>query len=236
MFDSYSLGQPVRVDTEIRDVNGTLVNAASIAVKVRRPDATDQNYSSPVNDGPGLYHQDIPAADLTQIGAYQYAWTTTGVGAGVSGPDPKMFYVFDPLTAPPPVTRPVVFPPEFAAYLGVAVVNKTRAEIVLRQAQTLCESIVTPLPTGAETVILDVATRAWPIIANAAQGAGPYNDESGTVGTGLWLTRQNKSTLRRLAGGGGAFTFDTMPATAGQGLPWWDVNTGPVPGDWDIPA
>ena len=59
----------------------------------------------------------------------------------------------------------------------------------------------------------------------------------GSGNGGLWLTRQNKTTLRRLAGQGGAFTIDTMPATAGQSLPWWDVAaSGPdgLGADWDI--
>ena len=46
-----------------------------------------------MNDGTGLYHQDIPVTDLTTLGHYQYVWTATGTGAGVSFGD---FDVFDP--------------------------------------------------------------------------------------------------------------------------------------------
>jgi hypothetical protein len=90
----YGLGQPVRLSTTVTDVTGTLVNAGTLSLTVRKPDATQQVYASPTNDANGLYHQDIPAADLTQLGHYQYVWTATGAGAGVSGP--AGFDVFDP--------------------------------------------------------------------------------------------------------------------------------------------
>jgi hypothetical protein len=86
------------VSTTVRDVTGTLVNATAITllVKLAQADgtwATTGTYSAPVNDGPGLYHQDVPAADLQGLGHYQYTWTATGTGAGVSFGD---FDVFDP--------------------------------------------------------------------------------------------------------------------------------------------
>jgi hypothetical protein len=46
-----------------------------------------------VNDSTGTYHQDVPTTDLTVIGHYQYTWTATGTGAGVSFGE---FDVFDP--------------------------------------------------------------------------------------------------------------------------------------------
>jgi hypothetical protein len=90
----YGLGQPVRLSTTVKDVTGTLVNAGALSLTVRKPDATTQTYASPTNDGTGLYHQDVPTADITQLGHYQYVWTATGAGAGVSGP--AGFDVFDP--------------------------------------------------------------------------------------------------------------------------------------------
>jgi len=93
----YALGQPVRISTTIRDVTGTLVNAGTLSLTVKKPDATTQTYASPSNDGTGLYHQDIPAADITQLGHYAYVWTATGTGAGVSGS--ASFDVFDPFEA-----------------------------------------------------------------------------------------------------------------------------------------
>jgi hypothetical protein len=90
----YPLNQPIRVSTTIKDVTGTLVNATALTLAVTKPDASVQSYASPANDGPGLYHQDIPAADLQLLGHYQYTWTATGTGAGVAFSD---FDVFDPL-------------------------------------------------------------------------------------------------------------------------------------------
>jgi len=94
----YPLNQPIRVSTTVRDVTGTLVNASTLTllVKLRQADgswATTGTYAAPTNDGTGLYHQDVPAADLQGLGHYQYTWTATGTGAGVSFGD---FDVFDP--------------------------------------------------------------------------------------------------------------------------------------------
>ena len=107
--------------------------------------------------------------------------------------------------------------------------DETRGELILRKAQSLCESFVSPLPTGADAVVLDVATRAWVNPTNAQteqEGTGPFSGSKsfGAGSGGLWLTRQNKSTLRRLVGGGGAFSIDMVPTTAGSGLPWWDTG------------
>src|SRR5215510_11837522 len=94
----YPLNQPIRVSTTVRDVTGTLVNATTLTllVKVQAADGsqtTTGTYPSPANDGTGLYHQDVPASDLQILGHYQYTWTATGTGAGVSFGD---FDVFDP--------------------------------------------------------------------------------------------------------------------------------------------
>jgi hypothetical protein len=94
----YPLGQPIRLSTTIRDVTGTLVNAGALTLLVKLAQAdgtqlTTGTYASPVNDSTGTYHQDIPVTDLAASGHYQYAWTATGTGAGVSFGD---FDVFDP--------------------------------------------------------------------------------------------------------------------------------------------
>jgi hypothetical protein len=95
----YPLGQPVRVSTTVRDTAGTLVNAGTLTlvVKLAQADgtlATTGTYASPVNDSTGLYHVDVPAADLTALGHYSYVWTSTGTGAGVS--PPADFDIYDP--------------------------------------------------------------------------------------------------------------------------------------------
>ncbi len=95
----YPQGQPVRVSTTVTDVNGNPLNAGTLTLVVKLWNAdgtttTSGTYASPVNDSTGAYHQDVPAADITTIGHYQYAWTATGTGAGVSSP--AEFDVFDP--------------------------------------------------------------------------------------------------------------------------------------------
>jgi hypothetical protein len=89
----YPSGQPIRVSTTIRGLDGTLATPASLTLTVQKPDGTQVPYSSPVQDSTGNYHQDLPAADLSQNGHYQYAWTAAGTGAGVSAGD---FDVYDP--------------------------------------------------------------------------------------------------------------------------------------------
>lgn len=127
-----------------------------------------------------------------------------------------------------------VSPADLGTYLG-AEVDTDRAQFLIDKAVQLCESIITPLPDGGDTVVLDVAARAYSNPSNAqTQAAGPFSATFGALGGGLWLTRQNKATLRRLAGSGGAFTIETLPVDAGTGLPWWGVST-PLD-DWDSPA
>jgi hypothetical protein len=94
----YPSGQPVRVSTTVRDVTGALTDAGTLTltVKLAAADgtlATTGTYAAPVHDSAGTYHQDIPVTDLAATGHYQYAWTATGTGAGVSFGD---FDVFDP--------------------------------------------------------------------------------------------------------------------------------------------
>ena len=128
------------------------------------------------------------------------------------------------------MSDPLVTADDLATYLNVAAIDTNRAVQILGLAQSLCESVVSPLPDGAEAVILDVATRAWVNPANTqSDTTGPLSTSFGAVSGGLWLTRKNTSTLRRLAGGGGAFSIDMLPADAGTNLPWWDRST---PGWW----
>jgi len=95
----FPLGQPVTIGPiTIRDRTGALVDAGAltIVVKVAAVDGTQTTtgtYATPVHDSLGTYHQDVPAADLTILGHYQWTATSTGTGAGVVFGD---FDVFDP--------------------------------------------------------------------------------------------------------------------------------------------
>ena len=130
---------------------------------------------------------------------------------------------------------------EFATYLNDPIVltsGAERATLILSLAQTLCETVVNPLPTGADIVILDVAQRAYAnptSVRNAALGVysqdqGPFSDgDPGSTGGGLWLSENNRQALRVLSGatGSSAFSVDMTPAGAAQCLPWWDTGVSP---------
>jgi hypothetical protein len=105
----YPLGQPVRQSTTVRQLNvdgtTTLVNATTLTLVVKLAQAdgtqlTTGTYASPANDGTGLYHQDVPVTDLASAGHYQYVWTSTGTGAGVSFGDFDIFDPFEPAVLP----------------------------------------------------------------------------------------------------------------------------------------
>lgn len=122
---------------------------------------------------------------------------------------------------------------DFALYLNNQDIDPTRASFIIGLAETLCLTVVNPLPDGAEIVVLDVAGRAYANpntirsngLAVYTEDQGPFNDGSpGSVGGGLWLTQNNKEVLHELAGGSSAFVIDTCPATAGQNLPPWDAG------------
>jgi hypothetical protein len=114
---------------------------------------------------------------------------------------------------------------DLGTYLGVSDIDTNRATYLIGLATQLCESVLTPLPAGADAVVLDVTARAYGNPQNVVQQTtGPFSANYGTVAGGLWLTRANKATLRRLGGGGGAFTVETIPETAGQNLPPWDTG------------
>ena len=105
----FPLNQPVRQSTTVRQLNvdgtTTLVNATTLILAVHLANAdgtftTTGTYASPTNDGVGLYHQDIPVTDLATIGHYQFTWTATGTGAGVSFGDFEVFDPFEPAILP----------------------------------------------------------------------------------------------------------------------------------------
>lgn len=114
---------------------------------------------------------------------------------------------------------------DLATYLHQDV-DTASAQMLLDLAADLCTSILSPLPVTAKAVVIGVAARAYVNPANASsEAAGPFSVGYGTGATGgLYLSRQDRATLRRLAGSGGAFTVDPTPATAGQGLAPWDQN------------
>jgi hypothetical protein len=126
------------------------------------------------------------------------------------------------------VTSPIVSADDLALFLSDDQLNAPRADLMIKLAQQLCESVVTPLPDGAEVVVTRMAARGY-VSATSTRGAqlvaagSPFGLVPGGVG-GVFLTRQDKGDLRRMAGGGGAFTINPLAADYSVVLPPWDTN------------
>lgn len=129
------------------------------------------------------------------------------------------------MTSPSP--DPIVTPDDLAALLGTAV-DEGRADTLIRLAQGLCLTVIDPVPASAAGVVLGIALRAYTNPQNVqSEQAAVYGVNYGPVAGGLFMSKSDRATLRRLVQRGGAFTIDLTPDTAGQNLPWWDRNTWP---------
>ncbi|MFF7147462.1 hypothetical protein ACFZAO_05235 [Streptomyces griseoaurantiacus] len=110
---------------------------------------------------------------------------------------------------------------ELALYLGLGEIEGDRAELLLRTATSLCQTVVKPLPEGAEAVVLSVAGRAY---VNPQQVSyetiGPMSVQRPSGSGGLYLTKADRTALKSLAGRGGAFTVDPTPVTADPSPTW----------------
>lgn len=94
-------------------------------------------------------------------------------------------------------------------------IDTARAQLLLDLVEDDAASVTTPLPATARGVILTAAARAYANPAGtASETVGSVSTTYGTGG-GMYLTRAERRTLRRLAGiGAGAFTIDPTPADA----------------------
>lgn len=103
---------------------------------------------------------------------------------------------------------------DLATYLGSAV-DPPRADMLLGMAVQLCTAVVSPLPAEAQAVVLSATARAYTNPSGVTQeGAGPF--QVARPAAGVYLTRAERSTLRRLNGGGNAFSID-MAGINGKG-------------------
>jgi hypothetical protein len=132
------------------------------------------------------------------------------------------------MTSPP--GTPVVTPAQLGTYLGRTDLDDARAAMLIRYAQDLCEAVLFPLPLLAYGIVMRVAARGITNVTSAQSmslGSAQISYGSNAYGVGgIYLSKLDKADLRRLAvGNSAAFTIETMPATAGQQLPWWDVDT-----------
>jgi hypothetical protein len=119
----------------------------------------------------------------------------------------------------------VTFVPPTAEQLGLILgldeIQGDRADLLITTATSLCQTVVKPLPEGAEAVVLSVAGRAY---VNPQQVSyetiGPMSVQRPSGSGGLYLTKADKSALKSLAGRGGAFTVDPTPAAADPSATW----------------
>ena len=114
------------------------------------------------------------------------------------------------------VSSPLATPAELGVYLGRADLDTDRAELILQLAHDLCETITTPMVAEGKGVELAVAARAYTNVSSAHQaGIGSaqvsYGAPNSSVGIGgLFLSKSDIRTLRRLAGRTGAFSVDLL--------------------------
>ncbi|MCM8552340.1 hypothetical protein [Streptomyces sp. STCH 565 A] len=110
---------------------------------------------------------------------------------------------------------------QLGLYLGLGEIQGDRADLLIASATALCQTIVKPLPEGAEAVVLSVSGRAY---VNPQQVSyetiGPMSVQRPQGSGGLYLTKADKSALKSLAGRGGAFTIDPTPETADPSPTW----------------
>jgi len=110
---------------------------------------------------------------------------------------------------------------QLGLFLGLDEIDGNRADLLINSALALCQTIVKPLPEGAEAVVLSVAGRAY---VNPQQVSyetiGPMSVQRPSGSGGLYLTKADKSALKSLAGRGGAFTVDPTPVTADPSPTW----------------
>lgn len=115
------------------------------------------------------------------------------------------------------MSAPIATPSDLATYLGDSNIDTNRATQSLLLAQTLCETIWATLDSRALGTVLAVAARQYVNVTSAhdvALGTAhvAYAGPGGTQGVGgLYLSRSDKQTLRRLAGRGGGYSTDTLP-------------------------
>lgn len=101
---------------------------------------------------------------------------------------------------------------DLALYMGIDDINAERAEYLIEQVMLLAGSIVSPVPESASPVILSASARAYSTPPGAASSelVGPY--QATRPSGGIYLTKSERAALRLLTGGGGAFSFDMLPA------------------------
>lgn len=130
------------------------------------------------------------------------------------------------MPTPPPYVSPT--PVDLGLHMNDDQIYTARAQYLIGQAETLCLSIVDPLPAAAVVVVVRIAARAYVTITSqrAVQAAQKDNPFAPVMAAGgVTLTKQDKADLRRFAGSGGAFTVNLLDGYCPPALPPWDMST-----------
>jgi hypothetical protein len=126
------------------------------------------------------------------------------------------------------MSNPLVTSDDLGVYLNDPDIDEDRATAMIADAQALCESVVATLPPAASVVVKRVAGRAYVSTTSAVRqaqivaGGSPFG--GGPSAGGVFLTRQDRADLRRMTGGGGAFSINLLPSTYSADLPYYDVD------------
>ncbi|MCX5598453.1 hypothetical protein OOK29_09910 [Streptomyces phaeochromogenes] len=122
---------------------------------------------------------------------------------------------------------------ELGLFLDLDEIDGNRGDLLISKAIALCQTVIKPLPEGADAVVLSVAGRAY---VNPQQVSyetiGPMSVQRPSGSGGLYLTKADKSALKSLAGRGGAFTVDPTPATADPS-PTWPLDDAGFPDQFE---
>jgi hypothetical protein len=135
------------------------------------------------------------------------------------------------------MSTPIAVPADLGTYLGDPAIDTVRATQSLLLAQNLCETIWSPIGPTALGTVLAVAARQYVNATssnNVAIGTGHigYGAPGASMGVGgLYLSRSDKTTLRRLAGRGGAFSTSIMPTGANA---VWSVTVTATAGTFTL--
>lgn len=128
------------------------------------------------------------------------------------------------------MSEPLISSDDLATYLNDPSIDEDRADTMIADATQACETIVNPVPAAAAYIVKRVAGRGY---SSAVRGGGKQAVAGGSPfgavpGAGaIYLTRYDERDLRRVAGGGGAFSIDLLPAD-------YTPPCGTFPlGDWD---
>lgn len=119
---------------------------------------------------------------------------------------------------------------DLRVYLGLATdgYDEARAALVVDLAMERVGAILSPVPTLARAIVLDVARRGYtnPVEVQS-ESVGPFQRTYGAGAVGVYLTEREEAQLRAIAAGdngSGAFTIRPGGRCRGRTL---DAAPGP---------